>query len=112
MKTDENGFRGFPAVWNALVYLLMVYRPGEVPTVALIVLFAILTFSPVEFIHPIRVVRLRPITLVVTGAWAVLSILVLAANLQPGPMVAVAFLAASTYLGLIGLALQLTRRSR
>jgi phosphatidylcholine synthase len=112
MKTDENGFRGFPAVWNAIVYLLMIYRPGEVPTVALIVLFAILTFSPIEFIHPVRVVRFRPVTLAVTGAWAVLSILALAADLQPGPVVAVAFLATSAYLGLIGLVLQLTRHFR
>jgi phosphatidylcholine synthase len=112
MKTDENGFRGFPAVWNALVYLLMVYRPGEVPTVALIVLFAILTFSPIEFIHPIRVVRFRAVTLGVTGVWAVLSVMALATNLRPGPVVGVAFLAASAYLGVIGLVLQLTRQSR
>jgi phosphatidylcholine synthase len=112
MKTDENGFRGFPAVWNAIVYLLMIYRPGEFATVSVILLFSVLTFSPIEFIHPIRVVRFRPVTLMVTGAWAVLSILALAANLQPGPLVAVAFLATSAYLGVIGFVLQLTRPSR
>lgn len=110
MKTAEDAFRGFPAVWNAVVYLLMVYRPPEVLTFALIVVFAVLTFSPVEFVHPVRVRRLRPLTLVFTAAWAVLSIVVLAQNLNPSPIVGIAFLAASLYLAVIGALLQVTRR--
>ena len=112
MKTDEFGFRGFPAAWNVVAYLLMVYRPGETWSVALIATFAILTFLPVEFVHPVRVVRLRPLTLAVTLLWAVLSVLALIANLQPGPVVGVAFLAASVYLAVIGAVLQLLRRLR
>jgi phosphatidylcholine synthase len=111
MKTAEHGFRGFPAVWNAVVYLLMIYRPDEWITIAVVAGFAVLTFLPAEFIHPVRVVRLRPLTLAVTFAWAVLSILALVADLQPGPIVWVAFLAASAYLGAIGIVLQLTRRN-
>ncbi len=110
MKTAEHGFRGFPAVWNAVVYLLIVYQPGQIITVAVILFFAVLTFTPAEFIHPIRVTRLRPLTLAVMLAWAVLSIVVLAQDLQPGAVVSTAFLAASAYLGLIGLFLQFTRR--
>ena len=112
MKTDDYGFRGFPSTWNVVVYLMMVYRPGEVVSVLIIAGFAILTFVPIEFIHPVRVVRLRPLTLAVTFAWAVLSVLVLIADLQPGPVVAVAFLAASAYLAVIGAILQLGRRLR
>lgn len=112
MKTDDYGFRGFPGAWNAVVYLMMVYRPGEVVSVLIIAGFAILTFVPIEFIHPVRVVRLRPLTLAVTLVWAVLSVLVLIADLQPGPIIAVAFLAASAYLALIGVALQISRRLR
>jgi phosphatidylcholine synthase len=63
MKTAEDAFRGFPAVWNAVAYLLMIYKPPEVLTFGLIVLFAVLTFTPVEFVHPVRVKRLRPLTL-------------------------------------------------
>jgi len=110
MKTDDFGFRGFPAVWNAVVYLLMVYRPNEALSVLLIAGFAVLTFVPVEFVHPIRVAKLRPLTLVVTFAWAVLSILALLADLRPGPVVAVAFLVASVYLAIIGAVFQLGRR--
>jgi phosphatidylcholine synthase len=109
MKTAENSFRGFPAVWNAVVYLLMVYRPGEITTVVVVLFFTVLTFTPVEFVHPVRVRRLRPLTLVMTLAWAVLSVLVLAENLQPGRVVATAFLVVSAYLGAIGFILQMTR---
>jgi phosphatidylcholine synthase len=110
MKTAEDAFRGFPAVWNAVVYLLMIYRPPEVLTFALIIGFAVLTFAPVEFVHPVRVRRLRPLTLVVTAVWGVLSVVVLAENLQPGRFVGIAFLVASLYLGVIGAILQVTRR--
>jgi phosphatidylcholine synthase len=111
MKTAQNSFRGFPAVWNAVVYLLMIYRPGEALTTAVILLFAVLTFLPVEFVHPVRVLRLRPLTLAMTLAWAVLAAVVLAANLQPGPIVSTAFLIVSAYLGAIGFILQMTRRA-
>ena len=112
MKTVDYGFRGFPSVWNAVVYLMMVYRPNETVSVLIIAGFAILTFLPIEFVHPVRVVRLRPLTLSVTFVWAVLSVLVLVENLQPGPLVAAAFLAASIYLAVIGAILQVSRRLR
>jgi phosphatidylcholine synthase len=112
MKTAEDAFRGFPAVWNAVVYLLLIYKPPEVVSFVLILLFAALTFTPVEFVHPVRVKRLRPLTLIVTAAWALLSIVALAENLDPGPVVRVAFLACSVYLALIGVLLQLTRPAK
>lgn len=112
MKTDEFGFRGFPSAWNVVIYLMMIYRPGEVLSVLIIAGFAILTFVPIEFIHPVRVVRLRPLTLAVTFAWGVLSVLALVSDLRPGPVVAVALLAASGYLAVIGAILQFCRRLR
>jgi phosphatidylcholine synthase len=111
MKTAEDAFRGFPAVWNAVVYLLLVYQPPGVVTFGFVVLFAVLTFTPVEFVHPVRVKRLRPLTLAVTAAWALLSIVVLIDDLKPGTGVSLAFLACSLYLGAIGVILQLTRQA-
>jgi phosphatidylcholine synthase len=111
MKTAENSFRGFPAVWNAVVYLLMVYRPDHIVTVAVILVFAALTFLPVEFVHPVRVRRLRPVTLAMSLAWAILAALVLAADLRPAPVLSAAFLIASAYFATIGFILQVTRRA-
>ncbi len=109
MKTPEQAFRGFPAVWNAVIYLLMIYRLPEAVTLAIVLVVAALTFSPVEFVHPVRVKRLRPFTLLVTFLWAILAILALAADLRPGPFVSVALAVTSVYLAGIGAFLQATR---
>ena len=74
MKTPEQAFRGFPAVWNAVVYQLMVYKFPEAVTLLVIVAFAVLTFLPVEFVHPMRVTRLRPVTFVMAVAWGLLAL--------------------------------------
>jgi phosphatidylcholine synthase len=109
MKTPEQAFRGFPAVWNALIYLLMIYRLPELVTVVIVLAAAALTFSPVEFIHPVRVKRMRPLTLTATVLWGILAILALAADLQPGTFVSVALAITSIYLIGIGAFLQATR---
>jgi phosphatidylcholine synthase len=109
MKTPEQAFRGFPAVWNGLIFLLMVYRLPEVVTAVIVLAAAVLTFSPVEFIHPVRVKRMRPLTLFMTSLWAILAILALAADLRPGPFVAAALAVTSIYLAGIGALLQATR---
>ena len=69
MKTAEQAFRGFPAVWNAVVFQLMVYKFPEAVTLLIIAAFAVLTFLPVEFVHPMRVTRLRPLTFAMSVAW-------------------------------------------
>ena len=63
MKTKENFFKGFPVVWNMVVFTLFVIEPGQWVSFAVVVAAGILTFVPINFIHPVRVVRLRPINL-------------------------------------------------
>lgn len=110
MKTDDFGFRGFPAVWNAIVFVLVVFRPPPFFGAGLIVLMLLLTFSPVEFIHPIRVRRLRPLTIAVTLAWSVLSLLTVLAHLAPSKIVLIGLAATSIYLASIGAVLQVVRK--
>jgi phosphatidylcholine synthase len=109
MKTPESAFRGFPAVWNVVVYQLLVLRPPETVSIAVLVVFAALTFVPVDFVHPMRVRRWRPLTLAVTAVWAALAIWALAANLSLPPVALVAFAAAGFYFLLVGLAQQIIR---
>ncbi len=59
MKAPDNSFRGFPAVWNMAAFVLYAFLPPPPITVAIVVLFAALTFLPVNFVHPLRVVRWR-----------------------------------------------------
>lgn len=78
MKTKENFFKGFPVVWNMVVFTLFVIEPGEWAAFAVVVLAGILTFVPVNFIHPVRVARLRRLNLGMTLLWCGFGILALA----------------------------------
>ena len=109
MKTTEQAFRGFPAVWNAVVYQLMVYKFPEAVTLLIIAAFAVLTFVPVEFIHPMRVKRLRPVTFGMTIAWGLLAFAALIENLNPDPVVLILFSIVNLYFAIIGVFLQVTR---
>ena len=62
MKTNDNYFRGFPAVWNLVAFYLFLLRPDPWIAAAAIALLAVLTFVPVPFVHPFRVRRLRTFT--------------------------------------------------
>ncbi|WP_088348837.1 MULTISPECIES: CDP-alcohol phosphatidyltransferase family protein [Rhodomicrobium] len=70
-KTEDGFFVGFPAIWNVVALYLFVFpMPAELAFAA-IVLPAILTFFPIKWVHPVRVVKLRPLTFCVMGAWGV-----------------------------------------
>lgn len=55
MKTEDNYFRGFPALWNLVALYLFLARPPAEAAAAVIALLAALTFAPVHFVHPFRV---------------------------------------------------------
>lgn len=76
MKTSDNYFEGFPAVWNVLVLYMWALETDPWANLAVIALAAILTFTRLKFTHPMRVARLRPLTLACTGFWAALSLAV------------------------------------
>jgi phosphatidylcholine synthase len=74
MKTSDYWFRGFPALWNVVVFYLLVLRPPANASLAVALAATALMFAPVVFIHPLRVTRLRPVTIVVTAIWAAAAI--------------------------------------
>ncbi len=59
MKTPDNYFRGFPALWNVAAFYLLLLRPAPVPAAACVAALAVMTFVPFPFIHPLRVRRYR-----------------------------------------------------
>ena len=77
MKTKENFFKGFPVVWNMVVFTLFVVEPGQWVSFGIVVVAGILTFVPMHFIHPVRVVRLRTINLGMTLLWCAFGVLAL-----------------------------------
>ncbi len=69
MKTHDKAFKGFPACWNMVVFGLMLLSPSQGFTIAVVLACCLFTFMPVRFVHPVRVKRWRPLTLVMTAAW-------------------------------------------
>lgn len=101
MKMKNNAFRGFPAVWNGVVFTLFVFQPGPAVVIGVILLFSVLTFLPVAFVHPVRVEKWRPLTLAITLAWFVFAGLSLAYALTPPALVSYGLLATSLYLATV-----------
>jgi phosphatidylcholine synthase len=78
MKAADNHFRGFPGLWNiAAFYLFLLHWPPALSSLGVAVLI-VLTFAPFYVVHPVRVERLRWLTLLLIGVWAVLAVVALA----------------------------------
>ncbi len=71
MKTDDWWFRGFPAVWNIVVFYIVAFAPPSWLALAVIMIATALMFLPVVFVHPVRVRRWRRLTLAMLGLWAI-----------------------------------------
>jgi phosphatidylcholine synthase len=97
MKTADNYFRGFPAVWSIVAFFLFLLRPGPWISGAMIIVPAILTFVPIVFIHPFRVARLRALSAVLLALAGVLAIVAIAQDMAPGPWVTGAMCAIILY---------------
>ncbi len=98
MKQPDHSFRGFPAVWSMPVFVLYAFQPPPAVTVVSVVALAVLTFVPVNFVHPVRVIRWRAATLSVVGVWVACAIWLLATNFAAPSAVNWVLLAASAYL--------------
>jgi phosphatidylcholine synthase len=103
MKTADNYFRGFPAVWNAVAFFLFLLRPGPWITGAMIAVPAVMTFVPVVFVHPFRVPRLRPLNAVLLAIGSVLIVVAIVRDLAPGPWVTGGLCAICLYFLVAGL---------
>ena len=71
MKSRDNFFIGFPVCWNMLVFTLFVMEPGWYIAFGVVIVSAVLTFSPLLFVHPVRVKTWRVQTLSVFALWSV-----------------------------------------
>jgi len=97
MKTDDLWFRGFPATWNVLVLYLFVLRPPWMISAVILFGAAALMFTPVVFVHPLRVVRLRSLTIAMTVAWFALAAIAVVEKLAPPAWVGWGLIATAVY---------------
>ena len=103
MKTSDNFFRGFPAVWNLVAFYLLLLRPAPAVAAGTVALFAVLTFVPIRFVHPFRVRRLRTVTVALLTLWAALALAAVKQGLAPEPWITIALCALGGYFLAVGL---------
>jgi phosphatidylcholine synthase len=98
MKASDNHFRGFPALWNAAAfYVFLLHLSPMLSTLVVVVLIA-LTFASFHVLHPVRVVRLRWLTLWLLAAWAVLAIYTVARDFDVGVPIVFGLCAIAAYI--------------
>ena len=103
MKTADNYFRGFPAVWNLAAFYLYILQPPDWVAAAGILVLAALSFLPVKFLHPLRVAHWRGLNVALLALWAVLALVALIERLQPGPIITVPLCVIALYFFFAGL---------
>ena len=103
MKTKDNYFRGFPAIWNlAAFYLYLIEPPGWAAAVAVVVLAA-LSFAPIKFLHPLRVRHWRMFNVSLLAVWALLAFVAVIQDLAPGIYITTALSIVAIYFFAVGL---------
>lgn len=112
MKSEDYGFIGFPVCWNMVVFSIFIVSPSEMLSFVLVVITAILTFTPVIFIHPLRVKVMRKITFAVLAIWIVGGVIALYYDLDSPPWVDIMIAGSSLYLFSIGFFLQMAGKLR
>lgn len=109
MKSADNHFRGFPALWNAVAfYLFLLHWPPALASLAVAILI-VATFIPFHVLHPVRVARWRKLTLSLIALWAVLAIYVLVRDFEVSMPVTVALCAIAAYIAGSDAAIRLAR---
>jgi phosphatidylcholine synthase len=102
-KADDYSFIGFPAIWNIVAFYLFAFDTAPWATYAIVAACVALTFVPMRWVHPLRVVRLRLLTLAVTLGWAVAAVAAIRGGFPAGGWCQAMLAGAAAYL--IGLAL-------
>jgi phosphatidylcholine synthase len=109
MKTDDNHFRGFPALWNAAAFYLFLLHPRPWLASLMVAILIVLTFVPFNVMHPVRVVRLRGLTLSLIGIGAVLAIFALARDFDVSAPVTIGLCAIAVYVVASDVAIRIVR---
>ena len=107
MKSDDYYFVGFPAIWNVLIFYLFAFQPPQWMSLVIVIAGVAAMFTPVVFVHPVRVTRLRALTSIMLAVWAASAALALASDFKPNLYAIVGLSVSALYF----LALPFARRS-
>ena len=109
MKAADNHFRGFPALWNAAAFYLFLLHWPPLSSTLLVTALVVLTFVPFHVLHPVRVVRLRWLTMSLIAIWAVLGLYVLEMDFRVGAGVTIVLCAIALWISFSDALIRLVR---
>jgi len=69
MKTADKSFSGFPGCWNMVVLVFFALEPHWIVMTAIVAVLSGLQFVSVKFVHPVRTVRWRWLSLPAILLW-------------------------------------------
>lgn len=102
-KTADGFFVGFPALWNVVAFYMLIFAAPEAINFAVLAVLTVLTFVPLKWLHPVRVARLRTLTLAIVAAWSAAAIAVLLLGFPASPGLQAVFAVSAIYLTALGL---------
>ncbi len=112
MKAPDNCFVGFPAAWQMLVLVFLVFDPPVWATMGIIVTLAVAQFTRLKFIHPVRTERWRVVNLPVLILWGVLAAWSAWTHFDPPLVARIGLLLSSVWLLFVGIVMQATEPSK
>lgn len=107
MKTADCSFSGFPGCWNMVVLVLFALWPPAWISLLIIAVLALAQFFSLKFVHPVRTVRWRPISLTVMFAWTGMALWIGWGDFEPTPIAHTGLLVTSLYLLIAGILQQM-----
>lgn len=108
MKTEDWWFQGFPGVWNLVLFYLVAFPLPDWADLLIVLAFTAGMFLPIPFVHPVRVVQWRVVTIGMLGVWGIAAAVTLWQRFDTGLPAKAALLLSCSYFLLLGL----SRRSR
>ena len=77
VMTSDNFYKGFPCVWNILVFYLYILDFSQIFNLLLISIFIVLKFIPIKYIHPLRVEKYKKYSILFMLLWFFSSLKIL-----------------------------------
>ena len=110
MKTKDNSFSGFPGCWNMVAVVIFALEPNFWIILVLVSCLATAMFLPLKFVHPVRTLRWRSITLPITLFWTFFAGWAAWVDFDPNSWAHWGLIITSMYLLLAGVVQQFTNK--
>ncbi|MGP0069612.1 MAG: CDP-alcohol phosphatidyltransferase family protein [Isosphaeraceae bacterium] len=76
-KTDDGYFLGFPSLWNVVAFYLYALPFGSWPSLAIVVVLALLTFVPSRYLYPSLPGKFNRVMTILSIPWTIAMVWVI-----------------------------------